>query len=143
MSFGARIDLTRQRFPTGDEYVYIDDAAAAVRRARIAYKESNDPNAKKRARGLTRDGSTGTYQMGTRTYEPDIAAFTTPDSYRVASPSTDLSVGTDPLTANTHTYVNGNPVNMTDPDGPAGVSGRPGMRSHEDRDLGLGDRPHS
>ncbi len=66
-------------------------------------------------RGLTRDGSTGTYQMGTRTYDPDTGAFTTPDSYRVASPSTDLSVGTDPLTANTYTYVNGNPVNMIDP----------------------------
>ncbi|MBM0125346.1 RHS repeat-associated core domain-containing protein [Pimelobacter simplex] len=68
-------------------------------------------------RGLTRDGSTGTYQMGTRTYDPDTGAFTTPDSYRVASPSTDLSVGTDPLTANTYAYVNGNPLNRIDSDG--------------------------
>lgn len=32
-----------------------------------------------------------------------------PDTYRVAAPPTDLSVTTDPLTANTYTYVNGNP----------------------------------
>ncbi|MFJ9317330.1 RHS repeat-associated core domain-containing protein [Pimelobacter simplex] len=68
-------------------------------------------------RGMTRDGSTGTYQMGTRTYDPKTGAFTAPDAYRVSSPSTDLSVGTDPLTANTYTYVNGNPLNYSDPDG--------------------------
>ncbi|WP_308220360.1 RCC1 domain-containing protein [Pimelobacter simplex] len=72
-------------------------------------------------RGMTRDGSTGTYQMGTRTYDPRTGAFTAPDAYRVASPSTDLSVGTDPLTANTYTYVNGNPLNMMDSDGHAPV----------------------
>ena len=68
-------------------------------------------------RGQVRDGSTGNYQLGTRTYDPGTGAFTTPDTYRVATPSTDLSVGTDPLTANTYTYVNGNPLNYTDPDG--------------------------
>jgi RHS repeat-associated protein len=68
-------------------------------------------------RGQARDGSTGSYQLGTRTYDPSDAAFTTPDTYRVAAPPTDLSVTTDPLTANTYTYVNGNPVNMMDPDG--------------------------
>ncbi|UUW92399.1 RHS repeat-associated core domain-containing protein [Pimelobacter simplex] len=74
-------------------------------------------------RGMTRDGSTGTYQMGTRTYDPRTGAFTAPDAYRVASPSTDLSVGTDPLTANTYTYVNGNPLNYSDPDGHRPICG--------------------
>jgi len=68
-------------------------------------------------RGYTRDAAAGSYQLGTRTYQPGIAGFTTPDTYRVGTPATDLSVGTDPLTANTYTYVNGNPVNAWDPSG--------------------------
>ncbi|WGX95164.1 RHS repeat-associated core domain-containing protein [Nocardioides sp. L-11A] len=68
-------------------------------------------------RGQVRDGGTGNYQLGVRTYDPGKAAFTTPDSYRVSSSATDLSVGVDPLTSNTYTYVNGNPVNLIDEDG--------------------------
>ncbi len=68
-------------------------------------------------RGQARDGSTGNYQLGTRTYDPSTATFTTPDSHRVSSSETDLGVGTDPLTANTYSYVNGNPVNLIDSDG--------------------------
>lgn len=74
-------------------------------------------------RGHSRDGSTGTYQLGTRTYDPSKGAFTTPDAYRVASPSTDLSVGVDPLTSNTYTYVNGNPLNGWDPNGHRAIDG--------------------
>ena len=68
-------------------------------------------------RGYTRDAAAGSYQLGTRTYQPGIAGFTTPDTHRVSDPETDLSVGTDPLTSNTYTYVNGNPVNAYDPTG--------------------------
>lgn len=68
-------------------------------------------------RGQIRDGSTGNYQLGSRTYDPRTAAFTTPDSHRVSSSDTDLSVGTDPMTMNTYSYVNGNPVNLLDSDG--------------------------
>ena len=66
-----------------------------------------------------RDQTAGTYQMGSRTYDPNKAAFLTPDSYRNAAPDQDLSVGTDPLTRNRYSYVNGDPVNLVDPDGHA------------------------
>ncbi|MBN9619292.1 MAG: RHS repeat protein, partial [Actinobacteria bacterium] len=68
-------------------------------------------------RGESRDPNYGTYQLGTRTYNPASNSFSTPDTSRVDTPSQDLSVGTDPLTQNTYTYVNGNPVNYDDPDG--------------------------
>ncbi len=68
-------------------------------------------------RGQSRDGSTGKYQMGARTYDPATGAFTAPDAYRISDSQTDTSVGTDPLTANTYSYVNGNPLNLVDPSG--------------------------
>jgi RHS repeat-associated protein len=68
-------------------------------------------------RGQAKDGITSNYQLGTRTYNPSNASFTTPDYYRVATPNRDLALGTDPLTANSYTYVNGNPVNLYDPTG--------------------------
>lgn len=97
-------------------------------------------------RGNSRDAATGTYQLGTRTYDPSKGAFTTPDAYRVASPSTDLSVGVDPLTSNTYTYVNGNPLNAWDPSGhmllDAGGGGGSSSRTQKSdswRDVYLAD----
>jgi RHS repeat-associated protein len=60
---------------------------------------------------------TGSYQLGGRTYQPGKASFLNPDTYRTAPPSKDLSVQTDPLTENRYSYVNGDPVNLVDPDG--------------------------
>lgn len=68
-------------------------------------------------RGGRRDAATGTYQLGARTYNPATATFTTPDSYRNLDTTADLSVGVDPLTRNRYAYVNGDPVNLADPDG--------------------------
>jgi RHS repeat-associated protein len=64
-----------------------------------------------------RDSTTGSYQLGSRTYDPAKASFLTPDSYRNAPSAADLSVGVDPLTRNTYSYVNGDPVNLIDPSG--------------------------
>ena len=63
------------------------------------------------------DMTTFDYQFGARTYDPAKAQFLTPDSYRAAAPSQNLSVGMDPLTQNRYSYVNGDPVNLVDPDG--------------------------
>jgi RHS repeat-associated protein len=68
-------------------------------------------------KGARRDPTTGEYQMGSRTYDPAKAGFLTPDSYRADDPGNDLGLGTDPLTQNRYAYVNGDPVNLVDPDG--------------------------
>ena len=73
-------------------------------------------------RGNRRDQTTGAYQLGSRTYDPTKAGFLTPDSYRAQQPIAELSVGVDPLTMNRYSYVNGDPVNMVDPDGHAPCS---------------------
>lgn len=52
VTFRTGIDLSQQRLPAGPEYTYLEDAAAAVRRARIAFNAWDDPEAKKRARGV-------------------------------------------------------------------------------------------
>jgi RHS repeat-associated protein len=63
------------------------------------------------------DESTGDYQFGSRTYAPLKASFLEPDTYRTGTAAMALSVGTDPLTRNRYSYVNGDPVDNFDPSG--------------------------
>ena len=68
-------------------------------------------------KGARRQGNDGDYTFGSRSYDPRRATFLTPDSYRTGDSDQNLSVGVDPLTRNTYSYVNGDPVNLMDPDG--------------------------
>jgi RHS repeat-associated protein len=68
-------------------------------------------------KGARLDSSTGNFELGSRTYDPGKAAFLTPDTTRTAQSGGAQSVGTDPLTANRYSYVNGDPVNLVDPEG--------------------------
>lgn len=77
-------------------------------------------------RGNRKDGSTGQYQLGGRTYDPGKAGFLTPDSYRSGSAAQNLGIGVDPLTRNTYGYVNGDPINYMDPSGHAQIEGSTG-----------------
>jgi RHS repeat-associated protein/fimbrial isopeptide formation D2 family protein len=63
------------------------------------------------------DTNTNDYQFGSRTYDPSKAGFLTPDSYRAGGSGQNLSVGIDPLTQNRYSFVNGDPVNLSDPSG--------------------------
>ena len=66
-----------------------------------------------------RDPDTGTYQYGSRIYQPTTGTWLQPDNARGANAPTDESIGTDPLLANRYSYVNGDPVNLIDPYGHA------------------------
>lgn len=79
--------------------------------------ETGSTTADIRYQAVPPDSTTNTYQFGARTYDPTKDAFTTPDTYRDAPSTADLSIRSDPLTADTYTYVNGDPVNLSDPTG--------------------------
>ena len=68
-------------------------------------------------RGARADGSTGDYQFGSRTYDPNKGGFNTPDSYRDGDPSSAVDLASDPMTANGFAYAGGDPVNFWDPTG--------------------------
>ena len=67
--------------------------------------------------GARRDPTTGQYQFGSRMYDPTKASYLSPDTYRSRQPQADQALHADPLTENTYTYVNGNPLNFNDPTG--------------------------
>jgi len=52
VAFRTGIDLSKQRLPPGPEYIYLADAPSAVRRARVVFNALDDPEVKKRVRGV-------------------------------------------------------------------------------------------
>lgn len=64
-----------------------------------------------------KDPGSGTYQLGSRTYDPSKSSFLTPDSYDNGPGNADAALVEDPLTADRYNYVNGDPVNLVDPNG--------------------------
>lgn len=54
VGFRTGVDLSQQRLPRGDEYTYLPDAVAAVRRARTEFDSWDDPKVKSAARGVLR-----------------------------------------------------------------------------------------
>ena len=89
-------------------------------------------------RGQRRNPTSGHYQLGRRTYQPDLASFLSQDSYRTTSAVRDAGLGRDPLTRNRYTYVNGDPLNYYDPTGHepdtlCGGDGRPSCDDYADQ----------
>jgi RHS repeat-associated protein len=64
-----------------------------------------------------RDPGSGDYQYGSRTYDPTKSSFLTPDAYRTSGGNADAGLTQDPLSADRYNYVNGDPVNLVDPNG--------------------------
>jgi RHS repeat-associated protein len=61
------------------------------------------------------DGSTGTYNMGFRTYDPGLNRFLTRDMYNGALD--DMALAGDPLTGNRYAFAGGNPISNIELDG--------------------------
>ncbi|WP_052433356.1 DNRLRE domain-containing protein [Streptacidiphilus carbonis] len=61
------------------------------------------------------DGSTGTYNMGFRTYDPGMNRFLTRDMY--AGALSDMGMSADPYTGNRYAFGGGNPISNVELDG--------------------------
>ncbi|MGW0631039.1 golvesin C-terminal-like domain-containing protein [Streptomyces sp. NPDC002758] len=61
------------------------------------------------------DGSTGTYNMGFRTYDPGLNRFLSRDMYNGALG--DMGLVSDPLTGNRYAFAGGNPISNIELDG--------------------------
>ncbi|MGH7687479.1 MAG: LamG-like jellyroll fold domain-containing protein [Candidatus Dormibacteria bacterium] len=64
-----------------------------------------------------KDPSTGAYQLGARTYDPAKGSFLTADAYTAGPSNANAALVQDPLTQDRYNYVNGDPVNLSDPSG--------------------------
>ena len=77
--------------------------------------EPEDPYNSYRFNGKRYDTTSGTYDMGFRTYDPGLNRFLTRDMYGGAL--ADMGLTTDPYTGNRYAFAGGNPVSFVEIDG--------------------------
>ncbi|WP_406492002.1 polymorphic toxin-type HINT domain-containing protein [Streptomyces sp. NBC_01604] len=77
--------------------------------------ESEDPYNSYRFNGKRYDTTSGTYDMGFRTYDPGLNRFLTRDMYGGAL--ADMGLSTDPFTGNRYAFAGGNPISFIEIDG--------------------------
>ncbi|WP_149824173.1 RHS repeat-associated core domain-containing protein [Streptomyces tailanensis] len=77
--------------------------------------EPEDPYNSYRFNGKRYDTTSGTYDMGFRTYDPGLNRFLTRDMYGGAL--ADMSLTTDPFTGNRYAFAGGNPISFIEIDG--------------------------
>ncbi|WP_371129627.1 DNRLRE domain-containing protein [Streptomyces sp. TLI_105] len=92
-----------------------------------------------RFNGKRWDPSSGTYDMGFRSYDPGLNRFTTRDMYSGAL--SDMSLGADPFTGNRYAFTGGNPTSRVEVDGhhdrcETGIG--PGCMADLDRNISSG-----
>jgi RHS repeat-associated protein len=78
-------------------------------------QEPTQPYNSYRFNGKRYDTTSGTYDMGFRTYDPGLNRFLTRDMYGGAL--ADMSLTTDPYTGNRYAFAGGNPVSFVEIDG--------------------------
>jgi RHS repeat-associated protein len=78
---------------------------------------STAANGDLRYQSAQQDNGSNEYHFGGRTYDPSKDAFTTPDTADATTGGDPQSIGVDPLTRDTYDYVNGDPLNYSDPSG--------------------------
>ncbi|PAZ13713.1 sugar-binding protein [Streptomyces sp. SA15] len=78
-------------------------------------EEPSDPYNSYRFNSKRYDTTSGTYDMGFRTYDPGLNRFLTRDMYGGAL--ADMGLSTDPFTGNRYAFAGGNPVSFVEIDG--------------------------
>ncbi|MFE7838818.1 polymorphic toxin-type HINT domain-containing protein [Streptomyces sp. NPDC057474] len=78
-------------------------------------EEPSDPYNSYRFNSKRYDTTSGTYDMGFRTYDPGLNRFLTRDMYGGAL--ADMGLTTDPFTGNRYAFAGGNPISFIEIDG--------------------------
>lgn len=94
-------------------------------------------------RASRKDTATGQYALGSRTYDPVKGTFLTPDSYRTGGSAANTGLGVDPLTRNSYSYVNGDPLNQIDPSGHDPIDASVYKRAGSEHSVNYNPKPRA